>query len=77
MIYYFIFFVECLVQLWKIPGLVTELYLNYDCGLYCSDLYDDITKLLSKVRYQSKTNNTNYNLLFKICMKLGSIILKY
>ncbi|XP_025416459.1 Golgi-specific brefeldin A-resistance guanine nucleotide exchange factor 1 isoform X2 [Sipha flava] len=39
---------KCLVQLWKIPGLVTELYLNYDCGLYCSDLYDDITKLLSK-----------------------------
>lgn len=40
---------ECLVQLWKIPGLVTELFLNYDCGLYSSDLYDDITKLLSKV----------------------------
>jgi len=43
---------ECLVQIWKIPGLVTELYLNYDCGLYCSDLYDDITKLLSKVNLQ-------------------------
>ncbi|XP_050424848.1 Golgi-specific brefeldin A-resistance guanine nucleotide exchange factor 1 isoform X2 [Adelges cooleyi] len=39
---------KCLVKLWKIPGLVTELYLNYDCGLYSSDLYDDITKLLSK-----------------------------
>ncbi|VVC44252.1 Hypothetical protein CINCED_3A003322 [Cinara cedri] len=39
---------KCLVQLWKIPGLVTELYLNYDCGLYCSDIYEDITKLLSK-----------------------------
>ncbi|XP_050523551.1 Golgi-specific brefeldin A-resistance guanine nucleotide exchange factor 1 isoform X2 [Daktulosphaira vitifoliae] len=39
---------KCIVKLWKIPGLVTELYLNYDCGLYCSDLYDDITKLLSK-----------------------------
>jgi len=50
--YFCIISLECLVQLWKIPGLVTELYLNYDCGLYCSDLYDDITKLLSKVSQQ-------------------------
>ncbi|XP_026680458.1 Golgi-specific brefeldin A-resistance guanine nucleotide exchange factor 1 [Diaphorina citri] len=26
---------ESIVQLWRIPGLVTELYLNYDCNLYC------------------------------------------
>lgn len=26
---------ESLVVLWRIPGLVTELYLNYDCDLYC------------------------------------------
>ncbi|XP_050390841.2 Golgi-specific brefeldin A-resistance guanine nucleotide exchange factor 1 isoform X2 [Patella vulgata] len=39
---------EWLVQLWRIPGLVTELYLNYDCDLYCSNLLDDITKLISK-----------------------------
>ena len=23
---------EALVSLWRIPGLVTELHLNYDCG---------------------------------------------
>ncbi|ESO85819.1 hypothetical protein LOTGIDRAFT_130403 [Lottia gigantea] len=39
---------EWLIQLWRIPGLVTELYLNYDCDLYCSNLLDDITKLISK-----------------------------
>ncbi|GFO18536.1 Golgi-specific brefeldin a-resistance guanine nucleotide exchange factor 1 isoform a [Plakobranchus ocellatus] len=39
---------DLLVQLWRIPGLVTELYLNYDCDLYCSNLFDDMTKLLSK-----------------------------
>ena len=39
-----------LVQLWRIPGLVTELYLNYDCDVHCSNLFEDITKLLSKVR---------------------------
>lgn len=41
---------ESIVQLWRIPGLVTELYLNYDCDLYCSNLFEDLTKLLSKVQ---------------------------
>ena len=40
---------ESIVQLWRIPGLVTELYLNYDCDLYCSNLFEELTKLLSKV----------------------------
>ncbi|KAK0051833.1 Golgi-specific brefeldin A-resistance guanine nucleotide exchange factor 1 [Biomphalaria pfeifferi] len=39
---------DLLVQMWRIPGFVTELYLNYDCDLYCSNLFDDMTKLLSK-----------------------------
>uniref|UniRef100_A0A915DUN0 SEC7 domain-containing protein n=1 Tax=Ditylenchus dipsaci TaxID=166011 RepID=A0A915DUN0_9BILA len=34
---------ENLVILWRIPGLVTELYLNYDCGL---NLFEDLTRLL-------------------------------
>ncbi|KHN78013.1 Golgi-specific brefeldin A-resistance guanine nucleotide exchange factor 1 [Toxocara canis] len=37
---------ESIVELWRIPGLVTELYLNYDCDLYCSNLFEDLTKLL-------------------------------
>ncbi|XP_044272751.1 Golgi-specific brefeldin A-resistance guanine nucleotide exchange factor 1 [Tribolium madens] len=37
-----------ILQLWRIPGLVTELYLNYDCNLYCTNLYEDLTKLLAK-----------------------------
>nr|CAD7597813.1 unnamed protein product [Timema genevievae] len=39
---------KSVVQLWRIPGLVTELYLNYDCDLYCPNLFEDLTKLLSK-----------------------------
>ncbi|XP_072165610.1 Golgi-specific brefeldin A-resistance guanine nucleotide exchange factor 1-like [Diadema setosum] len=39
---------DTLVQLWKIPSLVSELYLNYDCDIYCSNLFEDLTKLLSK-----------------------------
>ncbi|KFD71266.1 hypothetical protein M514_04892 [Trichuris suis] len=39
---------EALVALWRVPGFVTELYLNYDCDLYCSSLFEELTKLLSK-----------------------------
>lgn len=40
---------EALVQLWRIPSFVTELFINYDCDFYCSNLFEDLTKLLSKV----------------------------
>ncbi|KAL7890062.1 hypothetical protein AOLI_G00023200 [Acnodon oligacanthus] len=39
---------EAVVQLWRIPSFVTELYINYDCDFYCSNLFEDLTKLLSK-----------------------------
>lgn len=41
---------EAIVRLWRIPGLPAELYLNFDCGLYATNLYEDLTKLLSKVK---------------------------
>ncbi|PIK45931.1 putative golgi-specific brefeldin A-resistance guanine nucleotide exchange factor 1 isoform X2 [Apostichopus japonicus] len=40
--------VDTLVQLWRIPSFVAELYINYDCDVYCSNLFEDLTKLLSK-----------------------------
>ncbi|XP_053547934.1 Golgi-specific brefeldin A-resistance guanine nucleotide exchange factor 1 isoform X3 [Bombina bombina] len=39
---------EAIIQLWRIPSFVTELYINYDCDYYCSNLFEDLTKLLSK-----------------------------
>uniref|UniRef100_A0A8C5EC98 SEC7 domain-containing protein n=1 Tax=Gouania willdenowi TaxID=441366 RepID=A0A8C5EC98_GOUWI len=39
---------EALVQLWRIPSFVTELYINYDCDFYCTNMFEDLTKLLSK-----------------------------
>ncbi|KAJ8014165.1 hypothetical protein DPEC_G00037410 [Dallia pectoralis] len=39
---------DALVQLWRIPSFVTELYINHDCDFYCSNLFEDLTKLLSK-----------------------------
>lgn len=40
---------DCIAQLWRTPGLVTEIYINYDCDLYCSNLFEEMTKMLSKV----------------------------
>ncbi|KRX76016.1 Golgi-specific brefeldin A-resistance guanine nucleotide exchange factor 1 [Trichinella sp. T6] len=53
---------EALVQLWRVPGLITELYLNYDCDLYCSDLFEELTKLLSKNAFPV-TGLTNAHIL--------------
>ena len=39
---------ENLVQFFHLPGMATELYLNYDCDSNCSNIYEDVTKLLSK-----------------------------
>ncbi len=40
---------DYIVQFLRIPGLPVELYINYDCRLNCSNLFEELTKLLSKV----------------------------
>ena len=39
---------ETIIQLFRIPGLPAELYLNYDCDLYSTNLFEDLSKMLSK-----------------------------
>jgi golgi-specific brefeldin A-resistance guanine nucleotide exchange factor 1 len=39
---------ETLVQFLRIPSLPAELYLNFDCDLYSSNLLEELTKTLSK-----------------------------
>ena len=39
---------ETIVQLLRIPGVPVELYLNYDCDVYSSNLFEELTKMLSK-----------------------------
>ncbi|KAF2354695.1 Sec7 domain [Trinorchestia longiramus] len=39
---------ETVVQLWRIPGLITELFVNFDCDLYSDNTFEDLTKILSK-----------------------------
>lgn len=52
-----------IVQLWRIPGLVTELYLNYDCDMYCTNLYEDVTKLLAKNAFPASSGVYHTHLL--------------
>lgn len=39
---------ENIMQLLQIPGFAAEIYINYDCDLYCEDIFEKLTKLLSK-----------------------------
>lgn len=52
-----------IIQLWRIPGFVTELYLNYDCSLYCTNLYEDLTKLLAKNAFPATSGVYHTHLL--------------
>lgn len=39
---------ECVVQLCYTPHFPAELYVNFDCGLYCTNVFENLTKILSK-----------------------------
>uniref|UniRef100_A0A8R1DN99 SEC7 domain-containing protein n=1 Tax=Caenorhabditis japonica TaxID=281687 RepID=A0A8R1DN99_CAEJA len=49
---------QWLVQLWRVPGLVTEMYLNFDCDLYCGNVFEDLTKLLVENSFPTLGGNT-------------------
>ncbi|CAH1155460.1 unnamed protein product [Phaedon cochleariae] len=52
-----------LSQLWRISGFHTELYLNYDCDMYCTNLFEELTKLLAKHSFSGTTGIYNTHLL--------------
>ena len=39
------------LQLCHVSHFTPELYVNFDCGLYCSNVFERLTKMLSKVCY--------------------------
>lgn len=54
---------DSLLQLWRIPGFVSELYLNYDCDMYCTNLYEELTKLLAKNAFSATAGVYHTHLL--------------
>jgi plasmid maintenance system antidote protein VapI len=54
--------IDLVLQMLRIPGFAVEIYLNYDCSPNCTNLFEELTKLLSKVkRLNSKNNNRSIN----------------
>eukprot|EP00250_Pteridium_aquilinum_P019517 c24462_g1_i2 orf=823-4416(-) len=39
---------ECLVDFCRQPTFISELYVNFDCDILCSNLFEDLASLLSK-----------------------------
>ena len=39
---------DMIVRLYKMPHFITQLYVNYDCDLYTHNIFEDLTKMLSK-----------------------------
>ncbi|CAG5085057.1 Oidioi.mRNA.OKI2018_I69.PAR.g10801.t2.cds [Oikopleura dioica] len=66
---------DSLVQFFHLPGMATELYLNYDCDSHCSNLYEDTMKLLSKQAFTSGNIMLSTNLisLDGLCALVDSI----
>lgn len=54
---------DSIIQILHIPGLASELFLNFDCDLYCTNLFEDLTKLLSKVCFVIALN-------FNLCIQI-------
>lgn len=54
---------DAVVQLFLLPGLAAEIYVNYDCDPYCSNLFDDITEMLTKNAYPSNNRLVGTNIL--------------
>lgn len=52
---------ENLLQLFRVPGFAAELYINYDCDLYCVNLFENITKMLSKNALSAAATQTIYS----------------
>lgn len=50
-----------ILQFCRIPGFAAELYINYDCNLYCTDLLENLVKLLSKNTLSATSSQTIYS----------------
>ncbi|CAI8046654.1 Golgi-specific brefeldin A-resistance guanine nucleotide exchange factor 1 [Geodia barretti] len=51
---------ETILRLCHYPYLMAELYVNYDCSLYCSNVFENLTKLLSKSSLPTQGLSSNH-----------------
>ena len=58
-------------QLFHIQNLVSELYVNYDCDLYCVNIFEELCKALSKVSGEGLYKRDDITFAFGCLAKLG------
>ena len=54
---------DCLLQLCRIPSFLTDLYVNFDCSLYCRDTFDAVIKYLAYHAYPEERGLFTTNLI--------------
>lgn len=69
---------ENMLQLWRIPSMLTEIYINYDCDFYCANILKDMIQQISKfvVAATQFTDNT-YLLHVEAILTVVDAISKY
>jgi len=48
---------ECLGQFARAPTFMVDLWVNYDCGLDCGDMFQDMIKFLTRVSLSPPLHN--------------------
>lgn len=69
---------ENLLQLWRIPSMLTEIYINYDCDFYCANILKDMIQQISKyVIAATQFNDNTYLLHLEAVLTIVDSISKY
>ncbi|XP_063705647.1 LOW QUALITY PROTEIN: Golgi-specific brefeldin A-resistance guanine nucleotide exchange factor 1-like [Culicoides brevitarsis] len=69
---------ENLLQLWRIPSLLTEIYINYDCDFYCANILKDSIQQISKfVVAATNWSDNTYLLHVEAILTVVDAISKY
>ncbi|CAG8498558.1 8615_t:CDS:10, partial [Ambispora leptoticha] len=63
---------ESLGQFARIPTFMVDLWVNYDCNLYCGDLFEDVVKFLSR---NSLPDSTGYSASHSHILCLDALLL--
>lgn len=54
---------ECILQLCNLPHFIAEVYVNFDCQLYMSNVFENLTKVLSKNAFQMPSGLTAIHIM--------------
>jgi hypothetical protein len=59
---------ECIVEFCSTSNFMVDLYVNYDCDLYCTNLFENMCKFLYKVLTHTPSHKEGLILVFTECI---------